>query len=234
MNVLIVDDEPLEIEQLHYLIQEQYPAWNLYGAEDAAQAKRMLEEHSIDLALLDIHLPGESGLDLCVYIKEQYETECIMVTAFEDFQYAKQALQLHVFDYIVKPVISREFYLALEKFVKTFGYLEKVSPSIEKVIQLIHNGYETKLNLKELADKVHMAPNYLSRKFSEEVGMNFQEYVISYRITKAKSLLKQQPGWSIHQVSEKSGFTSLHHFSSTFKKIVQLSPSQYRESLQHD
>lgn len=157
-----------------------------------------------------------------------------MVTAFEDFQYAKQALQLHVFDYIVKPVISREFYQTLEKFVTTFGYLEKVSPSIEKVIQLIHNRYEAKLNLKELAKEVHMAPNYLSRKFSEEVGMNFQEYVISYRITKAKSFLKQQPDWSIQQVSEKSGFTSLHHFSSTFKKIVQLSPSQYRESLQHD
>ncbi|MDM5336429.1 response regulator [Fictibacillus enclensis] len=234
MNVLIVDDEPLEIEQLHYLIQEQYPSWNLYEAEDAVQAKKVLEEYSIDLALLDIHLPGESGLDLCVHIKEQYETECIMVTAFEDFQYAKQALQLHVFDYIVKPVISREFYQTLEKFVKSFGYLEKVSPSIEKVIQLIHNSYELKLNLKELADEVHMAPNYLSRKFSEEVGMNFQEYVISYRITKAKSFLKQQPGWSIQHVSEKSGFTSLHHFSSTFRKIVQLSPSQYRESLQHD
>lgn len=44
MNVLIVDDEPLEIEQLHYLIQEQYPSWNLYEAEDAVRAKRCLRK----------------------------------------------------------------------------------------------------------------------------------------------------------------------------------------------
>lgn len=234
MKIIIVDDEQLELEQLHFLIHQRYPSWTVFKAEDAVQAKRVLEQHAIDLALLDIHLPGESGLDLCLYIKENYETECMMITAFGTFQYAKQAIRLQVFDYIVKPVIIKEFYQSLDRFKEQYGYLEKVSPAIQQVIDIIHKNYASKLNLKDLSEEVHMAPTYLSRKFSEELGMSFQEYVVSFRIEKAKKLLKEHPDWSIHRIAEEAGFASLHHFSSTFKKIVSLSPRQYKESLYHD
>jgi two-component system, response regulator YesN len=234
MKILIVDDEHLEIEQLLFLIHERYPAWTVFKAEDAVQAKKILENHSINLALLDIHLPGESGLDLCLYIRDHYDTECMMITAYENFQYAKQAIRLHVFDYIVKPIISKEFYLALDRFKDQYGYLDRVSPVVQQVIDIIHKSYSLKLNLKDVAGEVHLSPTYLSRKFSEELGLSFQEYVITFRIEKAKKLLKENPDWTIQQVSEESGFTSLHHFSSTFKKIVKLSPRQYKESLSHD
>lgn len=234
MKILIVDDEQLELEQLQLLIHQRYPSWTVYMAEDAVQAKKILEQHPIDLALLDIHLPGESGLDLCLYIKEKYETECMMITAYETFQYAKQAIKLQVFDYIVKPVITKEFYQSLDRFKEQYGYLDQVSPAIQQVIDLIHKNYASKLNLKNLAEEVHMAPTYLSRKFSEELGMSFQEYIVSFRIEKAKKLLKEHPDWSINRIAEESGFSSLHHFSSTFKKMVALSPRQYKESLFHD
>ncbi|MBS4174825.1 helix-turn-helix domain-containing protein [Bacillus sp. FJAT-49736] len=234
MKILIVDDEQLELEQLHFLIHERYPSWSVIKVEDAAQAKRVLENQSIDLALLDIHLPGESGLDLCLYIREHYETECMMITAYETFQYAKQAIRLHVFDYIVKPVISKEFYQALDRFKEQFGYLEKVSPVVQQVLNIIHKNYGSKLNLKDLSEEVHMSPTYLSRKFSEELGMSFQEYLVSLRIEKAKKHLKEHPDWTIQKISEEVGFTSLHHFSSTFKKMVLLSPRQYKESFSHD
>lgn len=234
MNILIVDDEQLEIEQLHFLIHNRYPSWTIFKAEDAVQAKKLLEQHHFDLALLDIHMPGESGLDLCLYIKENYGTECMMITAFETFQYAKQAIRLHVFDYIVKPVISKEFYHSLDRFKEQYGYLEKISPAIQQVMDIIHKNYTAKLNLKDLSEEVHMSPTYLSRKFSEELGMSFQEYVVSYRIEKAKKFLREHPDWSIQMISEETGFTSLHHFSSTFKKTVFMSPSQYKESLTHD
>ncbi|MCM3766287.1 helix-turn-helix domain-containing protein [Neobacillus niacini] len=234
MNILLVDDEQLELEQLHYLIQQRYPSWTVYKAEDAVQAKKVLKQHQIDLALLDIHLPGESGLDLCLYIKENYETECIMITAFETFQYAKQAIRMHVFDYIGKPVISEEFYQSLDRFREQYGYLEGVSPAVKQVIDLIRKNYSSKLNLKDLSEQVHMAPTYLSRKFSEELGMSLQEFIISFRIDRAKQLLKEHPDWSIHKIAEETGFASLHHFSSTFKKLVSMSPSRYKESLVHD
>ena len=57
MNVLLVDDEPLELEQLEFLIHRQFPNWTLHLALDAAEALSINEKFSIHLALLDIHLP---------------------------------------------------------------------------------------------------------------------------------------------------------------------------------
>ena len=234
MRVLIVDDEPLELDQLAFLIADKYPLWDVYKAEDAVQAKKILKTKKMDLALLDIHLPGESGLDLCLEIKKEYKIECIMITAYEEFQYAKKAIRLNVFDYIVKPVISREFYQVLDRFTQKHGYLKGISPFIQQVLDIIHHEYKSKLNLQELADRVHVSPTYLSRKFSEELGKSFQEYLVSYRIKEAKKLLKEKPNWSIQQISQETGFSSLNHFSHTFKKKVQLSPRQYKEQLNHD
>lgn len=64
MNVLLVDDEPLELEQLEYLIQPLFPLWKLHKASDASQAMSISQKVKIHLAFLDINLPGKSGLEL--------------------------------------------------------------------------------------------------------------------------------------------------------------------------
>ena len=64
MNVLLVDDEPLELEQLEYLIHPLFPFWNLYKASDSCQAAAVSQKVKIHLSLLDTNLPGKSGLEL--------------------------------------------------------------------------------------------------------------------------------------------------------------------------
>ncbi|MBE6185144.1 MAG: response regulator, partial [Bacillus sp. (in: Bacteria)] len=156
MNILIVDDEILELEQLTFLIHQRYPEWRIYEAEDAAVAKRILQQQTIDLSLLDIHLPGETGLDLCSYIRNHYKTECIMVTAHAEFQYAQHAIKLQVFDYIVKPIITEELYRTLDRYMNQYGYLEGISSDIRQVVEIIRDQYHSKMNLTELAEKVHV------------------------------------------------------------------------------
>ncbi|KHD86293.1 response regulator transcription factor [Heyndrickxia ginsengihumi] len=231
MNILIVDDEILELEQLTFLIHQRYPEWRIYEAEDAAVAKRILQQQTIDLSLLDIHLPGETGLDLCSYIRNHYKTECIMVTAHAEFQYAQHAIKLQVFDYIVKPIITEELYRTLDRYMNQYGYLEGISSDIRQVVEIIRDQYYSKMNLTELAEKVHVSPNYLSRKFSKEIGMSFQEYLVSYRIEIAKNLLQAHPDWSIQKISEETGFASIYHFSQSFKKHVNEAPTKYKEGL---
>ncbi|WP_018661968.1 response regulator transcription factor [Heyndrickxia acidiproducens] len=234
MNILIVDDELLELEQLVFLIHQRYPEWNLFEAEDAVQAKRVLSQHLIDLSLLDIHLPGESGLELCDYIRGNYKTECVMITAHADFQYAQHAIKLHVFDYLVKPIMTEELYRMLEHYMNRYGYVEGLSLDIQGVIRVIREEYRSKINLADLAARVHVSPNYLSRKFSKELGMSFQEYLLTYRIEMAKVFLKKHPDWSIQKVSEETGFATINHFSQSFKKHTCETPTQYREGKYHD
>ena len=233
MRVLVVDDEYLELEQLKYLITEKYPLWEIFEAEDAAVAKNLLRKHTFHLAFIDIHLPGDNGLVLCAYIRENYKTECVMVTAFQDFNYARQSIKLHVFDYLLKPIIQHELYHVLESFASVHGNAA-LSPSIQKAVNYIEEHFAEKLSLQGLAEHIHMSPTYVSRRFSEETGMTFQEFLIQYRIGKAKELMKCSPFLSMGMIAEKTGFSSQNHFSTAFKKWTGNSPRDYKEKQNHD
>jgi len=229
MKLLLVDDEPLELEQLTYLVKKEYPNWEIYTAEDAFEARRLLNSHSFPLAFVDIELPGDSGLSLCEYVrKQEYKTEVVLVTAYQDFSYAKQAIRLQVLEYIVKPVIAKELYKVIHHFLTKHNYTETNSDLINRVLDIIRQEFHEKLHLADVASRVFVTPTYLSKKFMEEVGIKFTEYVNQYRIEKAKHLLIDQPEISLFEIAERVGFSSQHHFSNSFKKIEGTSPSKYR------
>lgn len=231
MNLLIIDDEPLELEQLSYLVKKQYPNWQVFTAEDAFEARQLLKTHSFPLAFVDIQLPGDSGLDFCEYLRtNDIDTEVVLITAYQDFNYAQQAIRLDVLDYLVKPVIESELYKVIEDFLAKHAYMETKSVLINKVLDLVHESYHEKLQLSDIARKVYVTPTYLSKKFTEVVGVKFTDYTNQFRIQKAKQLMHANPDWSLFQIAEHVGFSSQHHFSNLFKKIEGITPSQYKES----
>lgn len=229
MNVLLVDDEPLELEQLEYLIQPLFPLWRLYKAADATQAMAISQQNKIQLAFLDINLPGKSGLQFGEELRQLYpDIQLIIVSAHHNFQYAKQSIRLRVVDYITKPIIQSELIEVLSPFVSSS--LPNVrSKGIHDALAVIHERFAEKLNLLNLASEVHMNPTYLSRLFHDEVGVSFSEYLIQYRIKYAKQLLTTQQDWNIASVAEKAGFNSHHYFCAIFRKMVGQTPKKYRE-----
>jgi two-component system, response regulator YesN len=232
MKLLIVDDEPLELEQLSYLVKKEFPNWDIYMAEDGVEARQLLKSHSFPLAFVDIQLPGDSGLDFCEFLREGgYDTEVVLITAFQDFTYAKQAIRLQVMDYLVKPVIERELYRVIADFLAKHAYTETKSALINNVLNIVRKEYHNKIHLSEVASKVYVTPTYLSKKFIEEVGVKFTEYVNHFRIHKAKQMMVEHPDWSLLQVAESVGYTSQHHFSNLFKKVEGITPSKFKEKL---
>lgn len=229
MNVLLVDDEPLELDQLEFLLQPLFPLWNLYKAADACQALALSQSVKFHLAFLDINLPGKSGLELGEELRAQNaDMDLIIVTAYQDFQYAKKSIRLGVADYITKPVIESELIQTLKKYQKNPS-MSEYSRVITDALQVIHEKFAEKLNLAELAQEIHINPTYLSRRFHEEVGTSFSEYLMQYRIQMSKKFLLSYPDWSISTVAEKAGFNSQHYFSTIFRKIVGTTPKEYRE-----
>jgi two-component system, response regulator YesN len=231
MNLLIIDDEPLELEQLTYLVKKQYPNWNIFTAEDAFEAKQLIEQYSFPLAFVDIQLPGDSGLDFCEYLMANgIDTEVVLITAYQDFSYAKQAIHLNVLDYLVKPVIEKELFEVIEDFLQKNTFTETKSVLINEVLEIVREEYNQKLQLSDLAMKVYVTPTYLSKKFTEIVGMKFTDYINHFRIQKAKQLMLENPDWSLFKIAEMVGFSSQHHFSNSFKKIEGITPSQFKEN----
>lgn len=231
MNLLIVDDEPLELEQLSYLVKKHYPNWNIYTAEDAVEAKQLVKIHSFPLAFVDIQLPGDTGLAFCEYLRtNDIDTEVVLITAYQDFSYAKQAIRLNVLDYLVKPVIEKELFNMIEDFLQKNAFTQTKSVLINNVLEIVHEEYNQKLQLSDLSRKVYVTPTYLSKKFTEVVGIKFTDYINHFRIQKAKQLMIENPDWSLFQIAEHIGFSSQHHFSNLFKKIEGITPSQFKEN----
>ena len=229
MNVLLLDDEHLELEQLEYLLQSEFPLWTIFKAADASQAHTINLNNNIDLAFLDINLPGKSGLEFGEELRKiNKDVEIIMVTACQDFRYAQQSIRIGVVDYLTKPVIESELLKILSKY-KEKPFSLHYSSLIQSTLKAIHKRFAEKISLSDIASDVHVNPTYLSRKFREEVGVAFSEYIIQYRILTAKRLLLANPIWTISDVAENCGFSSQNYFSTLFRKIEGISPKEYRE-----
>ncbi|WP_419953966.1 response regulator transcription factor [Neobacillus niacini] len=224
MNILLVDDEPLELEQLEYLILKKFPNWKIFKAQDASIALQIVKQHDIFLAFLDIQIPGKNGLDLAKELTQTYTIDIIMVTAFQNFKYAQTSIRLGVVDYITKPIIEDELMGVLSKYERLGRYSEQ----IVNAINIIHAEYSEKLTLNYLASKIHINSAYLSRKFHEEVGMGFSEYLNEFRLKEAQRMLVEYPDLSISTVSERCGFNSQHYFSQIFRKMTGQSPRDFR------
>jgi YesN/AraC family two-component response regulator len=134
-----------------------------------------------------------------------------------------------VLDYLVKPLIESELDSALQKFIQKHPEALVKSSIIQEAIEYIHANYGQKISLHDIAEAIHVNPAYLSKRFTEETGMHFKDYVIHYRIEKAKELLIKRPDWPVARIAEETGFASQHHFSNSFRKYVGMTPTQYKE-----
>lgn len=115
-HVLVVDDEIHTVRGLKAGV-----AWNscnvasVHTAHSAKQARAVFEAHPVHLLICDIEMPQESGLELLAWVRVHYPaTETIFLTCHSDFSYARQAIHLDSFDYLLKPVE----YSALETVIR--------------------------------------------------------------------------------------------------------------------
>ena len=105
MNVLIVDDQINVVSGIIFGVDwDKLKISGIYKAYNALEAKNILLCQTIDIMLCDIEMPAEDGIALLKWVRKQgMETECIFLTSHADFIYAKSAMQLGCFDYILQP-----------------------------------------------------------------------------------------------------------------------------------
>ncbi|NOU71923.1 response regulator [Paenibacillus sp. LMG 31458] len=116
-RILLVEDEPLFRKGLAKMIAESGTSWNVCGeAENGQEAERWIAELQPDLVITDIRMPLMDGLELLKRVKTHFpEIEVIVITGYQDFQYAQAALRYGALDLLVKPCSKQDMYGALEK-----------------------------------------------------------------------------------------------------------------------
>jgi AraC-like DNA-binding protein len=106
--------------------------------------------------------------------------------------------------------------------------LSKQKTAIQQVLAYIQEHYDTDLSLQHVADRFAMSPSQLSRTFKEETDIHFGDYLIQYRMEKAKEFLVHTD-MPIKDISEKLCYTSVQNFTRIFKQTAHVPPGQYRK-----
>lgn len=159
MRLLIVDDEPIEREGMKAILQKAFPNLLIEQAKNGKTAIEKTDSFQPNLVLMDIMMPGMTGLEAIETIQVSHpSTKFVMVTAFDMFDYARQAIKLGVKDYLLKPSKASEIVLTVGKVLDECQQeLEAASNSeiqIEKWEQALALA-ETDIVTQLLFDHVH-------------------------------------------------------------------------------
>lgn len=256
LKVLIVEDEDIIRKGLAFSIDWLEIGYLLAGeAADGEEGLAKILELEPDVVIADIMMPRLDGIEMIRKAKKEHDFESIILTSYEEFDFAKQAIELHAYNYMLKPVDVDELAEVLTKLSqkiqqdkkKDFLYrkdqeganIKLLSISdhyenyhVKKAVDIIREHYAEKLNLKTLADEVGMSPSYLSRKFKEETGINYLDFLNQYRIQQGIELLAKGD-YKVYEVSEMTGFNDYKHFSEVFKKYIGVAPTDFIKN-RHD
>ncbi|GAI55943.1 unnamed protein product, partial [marine sediment metagenome] len=119
-TILIVDDEESARWVIHQKLSSE--GYHCMEAADAKQALGELKGNSIELVILDIKMPGKSGIELLPEIREHYpDVAVIMVTVFTDVSTATQCMRQGAFDYVTKPLNLDELVLSVDRALEMRG-----------------------------------------------------------------------------------------------------------------
>ncbi len=250
LKILIVEDEDIIRKGLAFSVDWLSIGYLLVGeAADGREGLEKIGELEPDVVLADIMMPRLDGIAMVREAQKDHDFETIILTSYEEFDFAKQAIELHAYNYMLKPVDVDELVAVLVRLSekikkdrkKDFLYRQEregvnikllslsehyENHHVKKAVDIIRQRYAEKLSLKTIADEVGISPSYLSRKFKEETGINYLDFLNQYRIQQGIDLLTKG-GYKVYEVSAMTGFNDYKHFSEVFKKYIGVSPTDF-------
>jgi len=119
IRILIADDEMIERAVLCKTLKTNLgDRCAIYQAGNGREALKVYEEEKIQIAILDIAMPGISGIEAAETIRKKDKDCCIIfLTAFDEFTYARRAVSVRAMDYLLKPYTDQELMLVVEEAV---------------------------------------------------------------------------------------------------------------------
>ncbi len=188
LTMVIADDEQLSLKSEEMLIKKEFPDIEIVGmAEDGIELKSLIESLKPDMAIVDIRMPGLTGLEVIELLKSKgCNTHFLVNTAHSDFEYVKSALNMKADGYLVKPgrreesieVISNMF-----KAVKKEKLDQEKDEELKTALQITIPTFESELLLSIFTEH----PNKEEfNKYCEINKVKFEQGCIVTMLTTSK------------------------------------------------
>lgn len=229
-KIVIVDDEYVYRKGLSNFIPWQDTPFSLLElASGGEQAKNMIFRHQPDIIISDIHMTPMNGIELAQWVRQNYPFAQIILMGNTSDQ-KKYLSKMPSADFIDKPLLTPEgLESALTRAAHKLDEIGRNHVTMIHILEYIDSHYQEILSLKDLALQFNFNYSYLSSYFVQYNGNRFLEYLNQLRIRKSIILLEQTM-LSIDEVGEAVGYMENNHFRRVFKKIMKVTPSQYRKS----
>ena len=247
-SLLIVEDKQDLREFLKNALKDKFK--KIYQAENGLVALEVIKQQQSDIIVSDVMMPQMNGYQLCKEIKENLNIShipVILLTARADSESQMLGYKLGADAYLPKPFEMEMLLSVIQNQMRNREYIKSryrgnqfiLSPQeatfsnadeqfMIKLNEMIdQNLSQPDLDVKFLTAQMAMSRTSLYNKIKELTGMGANDYINRRRIDKAIILLTQSD-MSITEISEQVGFTYQRYFSTLFKEMKGMTPSQFR------
>ncbi len=249
-RVLIAEDEEIARRALRLVCEKSgCPIEVVFEAATGRQVVEALGRLRPDIILMDVVLPGADGLTATRYAHQLYPaTKVVIISAYDKFEYAQEALRAGAVDYLLKPVRSEQLVALLKKLCANldaedarmvaapYSLEEEVSghaqrsphyAALKRAEAYIAKNYAQGLTLEQVAAHARMAPTYFSRIFKQELGCTFIKYLTRVRLEEAKRLLSTTT-LPVAEIAYAVGYHGPNYLTGVFKAAEGITPGIYR------
>lgn len=243
-SVVLVDDEQMILQGLMRVIPWEEFGCRVAGtASDGLEGAALIRKLKPEILFTDIRMPNQDGLQMVAALRSEFPSMQIAVlTAYRDFEYARQAITLGVCRYLLKPSRMDELKEAIRHMTGILdGRAGGEAPCaaegeaagsfvVKAALQYLEQHFAEHITLSQVADRVFVSQWHLSKLINRHTGKNFFDLVNQLRVKKARELLRD-PALRVHEVAERVGYADVAHFSKNFKRLTGKSPVEYRGQL---
>lgn len=243
-SVVLVDDEQMILQGLMRVIPWEEFGCRVAGtASDGLEGAALIRKLKPDILFTDIRMPNQDGLQMVAALRSEFPSMQISVlTAYRDFEYARQAITLGVCRYLLKPSRMDELKEAIRHMT---GVLDSRSGEeapdhaeneaagsfvVKAALAYLEQHFAEHITLSQVADRVFVSQWHLSKLINRHTGKNFFDLVNQLRVKRARELLRD-PALKVHEVADMVGYADVAHFSKNFKRLTGKSPVEFRAQL---
>ena len=247
-SVLVVENE-LDIQR--FLKNALSGTYNIVLANNGVEALEEIKKTEFSTIVSDVMMPEMDGFELCKRVKSNPETcqlPVLLLTALGDSADLIKGLEFGADEYISKPFSLKHLELRLKKLIennhkikehfsksslppknkKELGLSKRDVEFLDKITEIIEeNLSNSTFGVEELSKEAGLSSSHFYRKLKQLTGQVPNVYLRNFRLQKAAELLTSNSGFNVAEVMYQIGIESNSYFSTSFKKLHGVSPSEY-------
>ena len=238
-KLLVAEDELIERKVLCKTLQKYLgDLISLYEAKNGREAMELFAREAPQVAVLDIEMPGFTGLEVARKIRETDKNCAILfLTGFDKFDYARQAISVRAMEYLLKPYNEQELVFAVEEAIRQVSVQLPVRPEEDgdmrtaiiraEIGSFIDAHYREDISMQDAAAALRYSDAYFCKLFKQCFKVNFSAYLNEYRVNRARQLMLD-PRLNMKDIGAAVGYSDANYFTRVFKRLTGQTPSEYR------